>query len=95
MAALSEVKDNNSAAFDNSSSKDFHSEGELKRTAVTLNQKWEKTSSRATSGGSISENVGESAKKLCPTGRMTAMPTPKASSIFTLSQQFGRVGMAC
>ena len=59
MAALSEVKDNNST-FDNSSNMEFHSEGEPKRTNVTLNQRW-KSNNREISGGSgrFNDYIGE------------------------------------
>ena len=54
VAALSEVKDNNST-LDNSSNMEFHSEGEMKRTNVTLNQRWKSIKG----GPDGSANVGE------------------------------------
>ena len=67
MAVLAEANDNNST-FDNSNSgggcRDFHSEGEVKKTGVVPNQGW-KSGSRgigSRSGGSVNENIGELTK---------------------------------
>ena len=54
VAALSEVKDNNST-FDNSSNMEFHSEGEVKRANVTVNQRWKSMKG----GPDGNANVGE------------------------------------
>ena len=51
---MSEVKDNNST-FDNSSNMEFHSEGEVKRANVTVNQRWKSMKG----GPDGNANVGE------------------------------------
>lgn len=60
VAALSEVKDNNST-LENSSNMEFHSEGEMKRTNVTLNQRWKSDNKGGTGGGSgrVNDYIGE------------------------------------
>ena len=62
MAVLAETNDNNST-FDNSNSgcRDFHSEGEVKKTGVVPNQGW-KSGHVSRSGGSVNENIGELTK---------------------------------
>ena len=63
MAVFAEAKDNNST-FDNShgDGRDFHSEGELKQTSVTLNNRVKSSTGirdGSRSGGSVNGNIGE------------------------------------